>query len=126
MFKTEFSTWFGLTVTDSNQINKFKWLCYSIEMFIFVLFIPNVSAVNQNSFFHNFFVLDPFNDCYFRQMIKFYQSAAIDHDIDLALESMIFVSTHFIINTQLYCCLWNVSTLREMSAALIEAMAQGL
>lgn len=52
------------------------------------------------------------------QVIKFYRSAAIDIDIDLALESMIFVSTHFIVNAQLYCCLWNASTLRQMSAAL--------
>lgn len=59
-------------------------------------------------------------------MIKFHRSAAIDFDIDMALESLVFVSIHFLINGQSYCCLWNASTLREMSASLIEGMAQGL
>lgn len=59
-------------------------------------------------------------------MIKFYRSAAIDFDIDTALETLIFVSTHFIINTQFYCSLWNASILRRMSASLIQGMDQGL
>lgn len=59
------------------------------------------------------------------QIVKFYRSAAIDFDIDTALETMIFVSTHFIINAQFYCSLWNASTLRQLSASLIEEMDQG-
>lgn len=60
------------------------------------------------------------------QVIKFYRSAAIDFDIDTALETLIFVSAHFIINTQFYCSLFNASLLRRMSASLIEEMAKGI
>lgn len=135
MFKTEISTWFGFTATEKNQTNESKVLRYLIQFFIFILFVPNVSFCGISclvlSFWLFFFISyrkgdNLFSSLIVKQIVKFYRSAAIDFDIDTALESMIFVSTHFIINTQFNCSLWNASILRQMSASLIEEMNQGL
>lgn len=48
----------------------------------------------------------------------------IDNDIDMALESCVFVSSHFLINAQLYCGIWKASTLRHLSTLLTAEMAQ--
>lgn len=52
------------------------------------------------------------------QVGGFYQNAIVDFDLDLALESLLFVATHFIINIQLYCATWNRSNLRQLSTLL--------
>lgn len=54
----------------------------------------------------------------------FYRSCVVDFDMDIALESLLFVSTHFIINTQLYCCIWNASTLKQLSGSLTEEITK--
>lgn len=61
--------------------------------------------------------------CNFDQAMAFYQSTVADFDMDLALESILFLSTHFIINTQLYCSIWNRPTLKKLSAFLAEETA---
>lgn len=57
---------------------------------------------------------------YFSQAIAFYQSSVVDFDMDSALESLIFLSAHLAINTQLYCAIWNRSNLKELSMRLFE------
>lgn len=50
----------------------------------------------------------------------------IDVDMDLALESLLFVATHFIINTQFYCAYWNASVLRQMTTSLTEEIDKSI
>lgn len=120
----QFSSWFDFMPVKNDAKRSFSLaMGYFVRIFIFILFLPNVSITfNPFEDFKNLWIQ---NSKSFK-VVTFYQSAVLDFDMDIALESLLFVSTHFIINTQLYCAIWNTSILQQLSALLSNEISQSM